>query len=334
MVTVAIIGAGFMGATHANGFGPLGDRARVKTVCSRSAERGERVAETLGATFTSDLEGVLADPEIDAVDICLPTPLHRSTAERAFAAGKHVLLEKPVALTVEDSEAILRAADAGGRTFMVGQVVRFFAEYVEIERRVAAGEIGEVREVSAYRLSFPADWGDWIADPAQTGGTPVDLMVHDFDQLNLLLGEPRRVYARAARGGEGHVVAVVDHESGTGLVEGSMVMPTSFPFSAGIRVLGETGVVEHGFRAAPAEDGGNIGGDVQSFLRIHPNDGAPETIAVESVDPWGAEIAAFVECIESGRPVERGTGEQALAALRVSLATNRSLSSGKPEPVE
>jgi UDP-N-acetylglucosamine 3-dehydrogenase len=333
MVTVAILGAGFMGATHANGFTALGDRARVKTVCSRTSERAAKVAETLGATFTDDLDAVLADPEIDAVDICLPTPLHRETATKAFAAGMHVLLEKPIALTDEDARAILRAAEASGRTFMVGLVVRFFAEYQEIARRVAAGEIGAVQGVSAYRLSFPADWGDWIGDPAQSGGTPIDLMVHDFDQLNLLLGKPRSVFARAARGGEGHVVAVVDHEGGTGLVEGSMIMPTSFPFSAGIRILGEDAVLEHGFRAAPAEDGGNIGADVQSFLRCHPMSGPPETIAVEAVDPWGAEIAYFVDRVESGAAVEEGTGEQALAALRVSLAVNRSLASGMAEAV-
>ena len=333
MITVAILGAGFMGATHANGFTGLADSVRVKTVYSRTNERAAKVAETLGAAFGNDLDAVVSDPEIDAVDICLPTPLHREAAEKAFASGKHVLLEKPIALTEEDSQAILRAAAASGRTFMVGLVVRFFAEYVEIARRIAAGEIGEVLEVSAYRLSFPADWGDWIGDPAQTGGTPIDLMVHDFDQLNLHLGEPRSVFARTARGGAGHVVAMVDHDRGTGLVEGSMVMPTSFPFSAGIRILGENGVLEHGFRAAPAEDGGNIGADVQSFLRSHPTDGPPETVAVEAVDPWGAEIAYFVECVESGATIERGTGEQALAALRVSLAVNRSLASGAPEPI-
>ena len=333
MVTVAILGAGFMGATHANGYAALSGRANVKAVCSRSRERGEKVAASVAAAFVDDLETVLSDPEIDAVDICLPTSLHRDAAERAFAAGKHVLLEKPLALTEADAEAILGAAAASGRAFMVAQVVRFFAEYVEIDRRVSAGEIGRPRAVSAYRLSFPADWGEWIQDPAQTGGTPVDLMVHDFDQLNLLLGAAKRVHARPARGGQGHVVAVVEHEHGTGLAEGSMVMPTSFPFSAGIRVLGEQGVLEHGFRAAPAEDGGNIGGDVQSYLRLYPADGPPETIAVESDDPWGAEIAYFLDRVESGAAVERGTGEQALEALRVALAANRSLASGNPEPV-
>ncbi len=333
MITVAILGGGFMGQTHANGFAALGERVRVKTVCSRTAERGRRVAETVGAAFTTDLEATLADSEIDAVDVCLPTQLHREVAERAFATGKDVFLEKPIALSLEDADAILRAAEASGRELAVGLVLRFFPEYVEIQRRVAAGELGRPREASAYRLSFPADWNEWMRDPAQSGGVPVDLMVHDFDQLNALLGLPRRVFARAVGGSTGHVAALLQYDGAEAVVEGSMAMPTSYPFSAGLRVLCEHGVVEHGFRAAPPAEGGNIGGDVQSFLRMHPADGAPLEVAVDPVDPWAAEIAEFVACLEQGRSVTQGTGGQARDALRVSLAVSRSLATGASEAV-
>ena len=77
MVNVAILGAGFMGAAHAANYRALGDRVRVKTVASRSLERATRVAEGVGAEVTGDLDAAIRDPEVDAVDICLPTPLHR-----------------------------------------------------------------------------------------------------------------------------------------------------------------------------------------------------------------------------------------------------------------
>jgi predicted dehydrogenase len=332
-IVVAILGSGFMGLTHADAFKELGDRVRVKTVCSRTPERGQRVADSVGATFTSDLDATLSDPEIDLVDVCLPTALHRETAVRSLDGRKHVLLEKPIALTLADAEAIVAAGERSGQCFMVGLVLRFFSEYVELERRVAAGELGRPLEASCYRLSPPADWNTWMHDQAQSGGTAVDLMVHDFDQLNLLFGAPRRVFARAAGGSTGDVLATVEYDGAIGAVEGSMVMPQSYPFSAGIRVLCERGVIEHGFRAAPAEEGGNIGGDIQSFLRVHPVDGAAETVPIDSIDPWRAEIDYLLRCIERRAPVERGTGEQALQALRVSLAANRSLASGQPEAV-
>jgi len=111
-------------------------------------------------------------------------------------------------------------------------------------------------------------------------------------------------------------------------------MPRSYPFSSNIRVLCEGGAAEYAFSAAPAEDGGNIGAPTAARgLRLYPAGGEAETVPVESADPWGPEIAYFVECVEHGRTPEQGTGDQARDALRVSLAAGRSLASGRPEDV-
>ena len=153
MVTISILGAGFMGQAHAANYKALGDRVRVKTVCGRDPERARKLAADLGAEPTTDLDAVIADREVDVVDVCLPTPLHRETAERAFAAGKHVFLEKPIALTPEDADAIVEAAERSGRIFMVGLVLRFWPEYVELQRRLAAGELG--RPLQSPRTGCP-----------------------------------------------------------------------------------------------------------------------------------------------------------------------------------
>jgi len=336
MLSAAILGAGFMGATHAAGWKALGGRARVCWVSSRSSEKAARTAAVVGARPTTDLWAPIGDPEVQAVDVCLPTLLHREACERAFAARKHVLLEKPIALSIGDADAILAARDRSGCVLLVALVLRFFPEYKEIERRVAGRSMGRPLEVSTYRLSPPADWNDWIRDPVQSGGPAVDLLIHDFDQMNWLLGRPRRVFARsiASQGGiPGHLVSVVEYDDAEAAAEGSMMMPRSYPFSAGIRVLCEDGVLEHGFRAGPAEGGGNIGGDISRFLRIYPAAGDAAPVPIQEEDPWAAEIAYFVGCIETGRSATRGTGEQAREALRVSLAANRSLERGKPEAV-
>src|SRR6266508_128238 len=333
MINVAILGAGFMGSAHAANYRALEGRVRVRTVASRTLERAAKVAETVGAEPTTDLDAAIRDAEVDAVDICLPTPHHRDAAERAFAAGKHVFLEKPIALTPGDADAIIRAAEQSGCLFMVGLVLSFWPEYVELQRLVAAGELGQLRAVNTHRLSPPADWNDWMADRSQSGGTPVDLLIHDFDQMNWLLGRPQRVFAREPA--PNHVFAVVEYEGASGLAEGSMSMPGSYPFSSNIRVLCDGGAAEYSFSAAPAEDGGNIGAPTAARgLRLYPVDGEPRTLDVEPADPWGPEIAYFVGCVEQGRQPEQGTGEQARDALKVSLAAARSLESGRPEPVE
>jgi predicted dehydrogenase len=333
MIGVAVLGGGFMGAAHAANYARLGDRVRVKWVCSRPSERAAKVAESVGAALTLELDDVLRDPQVDVVDICLPTPLHREASERAFAADKHVFLEKPIALTREDADAIVAAADRSGRLFMVGLVLRFWPEYVELAGRVEAGALGQPHAVSTHRLSPPADWNDWMADRNLSGGVAVDLLVHDFDQMNRLLGTPRSVFA-----GEpvpGHVIASVEYDGAQGVAEGSMQMPPSYPFSSSIRVVCDSGAADYVFRAAPAEDGGNIGAVDPSArgLRLYPAGAAPETIELESVDPWEPEIRYFIECVEDGRRPDQGTGEQARAALLVALAANRSIESGRPEPV-
>jgi predicted dehydrogenase len=332
VITLAILGAGFMGSAHAANYASLGNRVRVKWVASRTPERCTKVASSVGAEATADTEAAIEDPEVDAVDICLPTPFHREAAERALGAGKHVFLEKPIALTLEDADAIVAAGERSGKILMIGLVLRFWPEYVELQKRVAAGELGRPLAVSAYRLSPPADWADWFADPSQSGGTPVDLMVHDFDQMNWLLGTPRSVYASEPT--SGHVQAVVEYEGATAVAEGSMRMPRSYPFSSSIRVLCDGGVAEYAFTATPVEGEGNIGASTSApGLRLYPAGGEPITVPIESADPWGPEIEEFVSCVEQGRAPEQGTGEQARLALALSLAANRSLESGRPEAI-
>jgi len=242
------------------------------------------------------------------------------------------VLNDPLALTVEDAHAIVAAAERSGKIFMVGLVLRFWPEYVELQRLVDGGELGRPRAVFAQRLSPPADWADWLRDREQSGGTAVDLMIHDFDQMNALLGTPRSVFASEPE--PGHVHAVVQYDGGSGIAEGSMKMPRSYPFSSDIRVLGERGVAEYAFSAAPVEGEGNIGASSSARgLRVYPTDGELRVEAVDSADPWGPEIEYFVSCLEQGRQPEQGTREQALLALRVSLAANRSLESGRPEQI-
>jgi predicted dehydrogenase len=331
VIGVALLGAGFMARTHAAVYAGAGDRAQVRVVCARSAEDARPLAESLGADVVTDWDAAIGAAGVDAVDICLPTPLHRPVAERALATGRHVLLEKPVALTLEDADAIGAAVAAGDVLLMVGHVLRYLPEVVELRRVLATEELGRPLAATALRLSTPPDWNEWMLDADHSGGTLVDLMVHDFDLMNALLGPAQRVHARAAAGGR-HVMALVEHEGGDAAVEGSHAMPSSFPFTAGLRVLCRRGVLEHRFEARADDEGGNIGGGVSSALRVHPAGGEAREFAGGG-NPWGAQIERFLDCVEAGVEPEDGTLAQARAALAVALAARASLVTGQPEPV-
>ena len=328
MTGVALLGAGFMASTHATSYAGL-EGVDVKLVCGLERDRVGALAERLGAEASDDWEAAVAAPGVDAVDVCLPTPLHRPVALRALAAGRHVLLEKPIAITLEDADAIGAAAEASGRVLMVGHVLRFFPEIAELRRLLASGELGKPLAATAIRLSPPPDWNDWMLDAERSGGTLVDLAIHDFDVLAAIRGPVRRVHARAVADGR-HVTAQVERERGEGLVEGSHAMPGSYPFTAGLRVLCEGGVLEHRFVAGAGDE--VSGSDVVSVLGVHPRAGTARELTA-AADPWRVQLEHFLACVRDGVAPSDGTFAQARAALAVALAARRSVESGVPEAV-
>lgn len=317
----------------------LADRVTVKTVCSSTVEKASPLAEELGASVSTDFQETARDADIDLVDVCLPTYLHRQAAEAALAAGNHVFIEKPIALTLSDADAMIEAAGQSDGFVIVGHALRFSPAYVELYEEVKAGTLGKPLVVSTYRLSPPPDWNDWMSDSDLSGGVAVDLLVHDFDQMNWHLGYPKTVYARSGPHSRsrtmGHVVTVVEYESAIGVAEGSLAMPNSYPFTSNIRAVCDTGAAEYTFRAEPAEGVGNVGGgDVATAgLWLYSSKTEPDCIGIPPHVPWKPVIEYAIETVELGREPERGTAEQARAALAVCVAANQSLRTGRVEQV-
>ena len=170
---------------------------------------------------------------------------------------------------------------------MVGLVLRFWPEYVELQRRVAGGRARPAALGVGGAAVAAGGLERLDGRPGKSGGVPVDLLIHDFDQMNWLLGTPRRVFARAPR--PDHVLAVVEYDEAHGIAEGSMAMPKAYPFSSNVRVLAEDGVAEYAFSAAPAEGGGNVGAsDAPRGLRLYlRSDGEPVSVPVEPRRPVG-----------------------------------------------
>src|SRR5262249_11710309 len=179
--------------------------------------------------------------------------------------------------------------------FMIAHVLRFWPEYVELQRLAAGGQYGNALSGLAYRRQpFPA-WSTLFAQSQLTGGAVIDMMIHDYDALNWVFGTPRSVTAtgikNARSAGWDQVQVLIDYEDASALVDGGMMMPESYPFSSTLQVLCETGAVEYHFRA-----GGRsvevAGGTNDLFL--YPNNGDPTKLSVPQEDPYTAEIAYFV----------------------------------------
>jgi predicted dehydrogenase len=322
-----------MGSTHARAFARVPD-VTIAAIYAQSDRRAKPLADELGTLWTDDLSLILRNPAIDAIDICLPTPQHRPLSEAAITAGKHVLLEKPIALTLEDADALVRLAGRTDRVFMVAHVLRFWPEYVELRRRVASGELGRPLSALAYRRQpFPA-WSELFSRSDLTGGAVIDMMIHDYDALNWLFGTPKTVDARGIKnprsGGWDQVQALVDYGDASALIDGGMMMPESYPFSSSLQALCERGALEYHFRAGGRSV--EMGAGVNDLI-CYPNEGDPFPIAVEQHDPYQAEIEYFVRCVDTGAPATRATPADARLALAVALAARASIDQGGVIPV-
>ncbi len=151
MLRVAVLGGGFMGGQHARAYAKL-PNVKVAGIASRGSERARALAAELGAAHVPDPYRLVEDPDVDAVDVCLPSDRHEEMAVAALRAGKHVLVEKPLALSLDSADRIIAAWRASGRKLMVGQVLRFWPEYVALQRIATSGRLG----AAARRERLPA----------------------------------------------------------------------------------------------------------------------------------------------------------------------------------
>lgn len=314
---VAIVGMGRMGEAHARAWSALGPEVEVAAAVGPGQPR--LLASAPGARTTNDLNDVLSDSSIGIVSICTPTDTHLDLAARALRAGKHVLLEKPLARSAEDGSRLVQLAERSPGLLMVAHVVRFFPAYVAVRDLAERGVLGAVREARADRLAPEGGRPDWLEDDLRSGGFLVDLAVHDFDQILLFLGPARRVHAVPAA--EGTAEVTIEHEGGgLGRVRSGWHLPASSAFRTLLEVTGDRG------RARTSGGDATRGG---SELEVEVA-GAPRRTTVPAGEPYTAQARYFLECVRAGSAPLHGDPAASLAALRLALAARTALRSGTP----
>ena len=246
MINFAVVGYGMMGATHLSIL-KKNPRAHVAALVENDPTKlksvtqgniGETPQEDLlngVPTFTS-IEEMLAATEVDCVSICLPTHLHRRFVTQALEAGKHVICEKPMALSLEDCDAMIEAAGRNQKRLFIAQCIRFWPEYAKTKEIVDSGRYGRVKAATFQRLSMTPiwSWDNWLLNGPGSGGSLMDLHIHDSDFVQYLFGMPKAVCTHGIKGPSGqfdHVVTnyVYDDEKVV-TAEGGWIMTPSFGF--------------------------------------------------------------------------------------------------------
>ena len=314
----AVIGVGSMGRHHARVYSELPETDLV-AVADVSETNGARIAGQHGGKAYTDYREMLEKERPDLVTVAVPTRFHRDVAEAALAAGVHVLVEKPIAASVEEAQALITASEPADRKLMVGHIVRFDPAVQALKQHIDAGELGRIFQIVCRRIGpFPSRIRDV--------GVVVDLAPHDLDVMRYVTGEePLRVYAETEQHihteHEDLLTALLRFPSGiTGMLEINWLTPTKV---RDVIVLGEQGM----FRADCLlqdlyfYENAGANGEMWSTLRNLKgvSEGRMTRFPLQRYEPLKAELAAFVAAVLNDTPVPV-SGADGLAALRLALA--------------
>ncbi len=337
MINVGLVGYGFMGKMHAQCYQATG-RARIAAVVDVEPDRRDAAKAKLGCETYTSIPDMVAGAGIDLIDVCTPTYLHEECVVAAAQAGKDIMCEKPMALTVESCDRMIDAVNKAGVKMMVGHVIRFWPEYQVVKDIVDSGKYGKVQWVSAIRLGAVPTyaWQGWLVDPKRSGGAIHDLHIHDLDYFTYLIGRPKRMLTRGIAGAQGGLDSVLttgwEHESGvTSFAEGSLALAPEYPFTMSLLVVCKGATIRLDSGSDPS-------------LMVYPTEGEPfapelpeakvgsseeDAGNISDLGGYYNELEYYVDCLEAGKRPEIVTPESAREAVRICLAARKSAETGQ-----
>jgi UDP-N-acetyl-2-amino-2-deoxyglucuronate dehydrogenase len=336
----AIIGAGVIGAVHARLIDSLGEKATLVAVIDTDRARADALAAEHGAHAYSSAADAFAAEEIDAVSVCLPSALHTDAAIEALRAGKDVIVEKPIAVTLADADRIVAAESESGRTVAVISQRRFQPPAVAIKAAIDAGGLGRltsgIAESAFFRPQSYYDSGDWRGTVAiDGGGALMNQGIHALDLLIWMLGTPVRVSAQTSQIAHERIevedvaAATILFDNGAiGLILASTAARPGLPVR--LAVHGDEGIaVMENERIAFFES------SVEGVAGA-----SADTAAAAGREGWGpldeahrAQYEDFIDAVHEGRSpkVTTGAGRRSLAVV---LAVYESARTGRPVELE
>lgn len=336
MIRIGIVGIGFMGMIHYLAARKLRG-AKVVAICSRDEKklagdwrdikgnfgpRGEMM-DLSGVKKYRTLDEMLRDSEIDLIDACNPTHLHPETAIKALNAGKNVLVEKAIALSAQDADAMVAAAKKAGKLLMVAHVLPFIPEFAFAAEAVRGGKYGKLLGGHFRRIISKPDWSADIGDAAKTGGPAVDLHIHDTHFIGLIAGVPKAVFS----------TGVIDNDAVNYLTTSYLYGP------GGPAITCSSGAVSmkarefvHGFEIYLEKATLTFESGVCPLTVLHADGRTEKPAFAGGDDPTAAftdEIQVAVDAVVSGKMPDLLSGTLARDALVLCHAEIESVKMGK-----
>ena len=332
-VNVAVVGLGFMGVTHLRAYlgNPL---ARIVAVCDINRQPVNGVLTgVVGNIKKSDdlhlgpevkafhkLEDLLAEPEVQLVDLCTPTPLHSEQAIAALKAGKHVLCEKPLARTLAAARGLLQVAENSPGFLMPAMCMRFWPGWSWLKQVVDNAAYGKVLAARFRRVSEMPAWSRQgiYSGTNELGGALFDLHIHDIDFVNHLFGRPASVYSTGVTSSTdsiNHVVTQYRYPCGPAVhAEGSWLLTQGFNMAYTLHC--ERATLD--FDLARGADA----------LLVTEAGQTPRVVKAEGADGYALEIDYILDCVASRRAPRIITARDGATALEICEAEESSIRTG------
>ena len=315
MQEIVIAGCGFMGRMHANVYTAL-PNARLVGCVDRRPEKADKFAADFGTTTFPSIEAALEQTNGTVLDVCLPTDLHCEATLTGARYGRHVICEKPMALTLEDADRMISACDEAGVNLMIGHCIRYWPQYARLKEIVDSGELGRLQVINLTRYGEFPSWAtdNWQADECRAGGGALDMRIHDTDFILYLLGEPDEMvsFGQVDDRGVGYSATTMKFGSTVAHLEGGWSWPPKTPFKMSFRAMFERGAVimEDGpMTVYPAEG--------EPFAPEFPVMAASGGGNISDLGGYFVELKDFLDCLDAGRKPVVVTP----ASSRQSLAT-------------
>jgi len=324
-----------MGATHLDAYSKRND-ASIFAVADKDKNRLEGLGFVEGS-FEGLAEGgfdlsrtkryvegmeLIEDPEVELVDICLPTPMHVEYAVAALRAGKHVLVEKPLARTAKEAQKIIDAAEASSGFIMPAMCMRFWPGWDWLKEAISNSTYGKVLSATFRRLSSHPG-GSFYSNGEASGGGILDLHIHDTDFTLYCFGMPQAVHSLGYSKNTNcidHVVTQYIYEDiPIVIAEGGWTMTEGFPFTMQYTVNFERATANFDFAR-------------KEKLLLSMRGGQTNSITLRDELGYDNEIDYFISCVATGKSPKRVTLTDGVNAINVVEAESRSIVDGKPIP--
>ena len=349
-VRVGVIGTGGIAhGAHLPGYFQIPDQCEIVALCDIDPAAIRKTQDKFPATQSAqtfdDYQKLLAMDDLDAVSVCTPNYVHHGPTVAAFAAGKHVLCEKPIAMNAREAREMVDAGKKAGKILQIGYNSRFAPPNQTLKKFVEAGELGDIyyARAQALRVRGIPGWGVFIDKSKQGGGPLIDIGVHILDLTLWLMGHPKPTFASGVTyqkfGTRPDVVgfmgqwdyknftvedfasALIRFENGATIVLESSFVANLKEEQHGTTLLGTAG----GAQTSPLTITQERHGSVFSFEPRIPN---------KDRNSYHAEVKDFVACVREGRqPPVAATGEHGLIVAQIMDAIYRSSDEGREVPV-